>query len=81
MGFFKNSSLDDITNPRLLALKQKTLPWSFTAVHQPGRDNKFPDAASRFPSSTDVDDTDASLSEILCNILGDDSDDETDELA
>ena len=50
LGLFKNSSLDDITNPRLFSLKQKTLLWNFTMTHLPGKDNRFPDATSRFPS-------------------------------
>ena len=79
LGFFTNTSLDDIANPRLFALKQKTLPWTFKTFHSPGEDNKFPDAASRFPSSMS-EDAIAPLSEVLCNILMDAFDDESDEL-
>ena len=42
--------LTEITNRRLLNLKEKTLPYSFTIIHVPGRHNKGPDAASRYPS-------------------------------
>ena len=45
--------MDQITNSRLFSFKQKTLPWSFKIIHLPGKDNKFPDAASRFPSSVE----------------------------
>ena len=80
LGLFKNSSLEDITNPRLFALKQRTLPWNFMVTHVPGRDNKFPDATSRFPSTLE-DVADPPISEVLCNILGEDSDeDDVDEL-
>ena len=51
LGVFRSTSPDQITNARLFSLKQKTLPWSFEIVHVKGKDNKFPDAASRFPSS------------------------------
>ena len=44
-------------------------------THVPGRDNKFPDATSRFPST--LDDIEYTLiSEVLCNILGEDSDED-----
>ena len=42
-------SLTDITNRRLLNLKEKTLPYSFTMQHISGAKNKGPDA-SRYPS-------------------------------
>ena len=55
LGILSSSTpMDQIPNPRLFSLKQRTLPWSFKIEHLPGKDNKFPDAASRFPSpSTD----------------------------
>ena len=43
-------SLTDITNRRLLNLKEKTLGYRFTVVHVPGRKNLGPDAASRHPT-------------------------------
>ena len=82
LGFFQNTSLDDIANPRLFSLKQRTLPWTFTTLHRPGKDNKFSDAASRFPSSSTSEDKDAitPFSEILCNISALEVDEPLDEL-
>ncbi len=42
--------LTDITNRRLLNLKEKTLPYNFTMQHISGAKNKGPDAVSRYPS-------------------------------
>ena len=42
-------SLNDITNRRLLNLKEKTLAYSFTIQHVSGAKNKGPDAVSRYP--------------------------------
>ena len=42
-------ALTDITNRRLLNLKEKTLPYNFTMVHISGAKNKGPDAVSRYP--------------------------------
>ena len=47
-----------------LIVKQRTLSWSFEIVHVPGKDNKFPDAASRFPSSWDDDNEEMHLSSL-----------------
>ena len=47
-----NRKLEDIENPRLLSLKEKTLSFRFTMRYVPGAKNKIPDATSRFP--TDV---------------------------
>ena len=43
-------SLTEITNRRLLNLKEKTLPYNFTIQHISGAKNKGPDAVSRYPS-------------------------------
>ena len=40
-------SLTEITNRRLLNLKEKTLPYNFTIQHISGAKNKGPDAVSR----------------------------------
>ena len=48
---FGDRNLEDIHNPRLLSLKEKTLMWRFKIVHIPGKVNKIPDATSRYPSS------------------------------
>ena len=45
-------SLNDITNRRLLNLKEKTLPYNFTIMHVTGAKNKGPDALSRYPPQT-----------------------------
>ena len=42
-------SLTDISNRRLLNLKEKTLPYSFSIQHISGAKNKAPDAVSRYP--------------------------------
>ena len=46
---FNDRSLTDISNRRLLNLKEKTLPYSFTIQHISGAKNKGPDAMSRYP--------------------------------
>ena len=46
---FGNRTLDEIANPRLFRLKQKTLLWRFTVVHMPGKGNYGADAMSRNP--------------------------------
>ena len=42
--------LEDIGNPRLLNLKEKTLPFRFKIIHVPGKMHKAPDATSRYPT-------------------------------
>lgn len=42
--------LEDIDNPRLLSMKEKTLLYRFTMKYIPGKKNHIPDAASRFPT-------------------------------
>ena len=44
-------SLDEIQNPRLLRLKEKTMRWKFRIVHVPGKEHFFADATSRNPVS------------------------------
>ena len=39
-------SLDEIHNPRLLRLKEKTMRWQFRTVHVPGKENFVADARS-----------------------------------
>jgi len=57
---FGDRTLDEIANPRLFRLKQRTLMWRFTVEHQPGKENHFSDATSRKPSSHHDDDDDIS---------------------
>ena len=45
-------TLDEISNSRIFRLKQRTLPWSFTIAHLPGKTNSAADAASRYPSAS-----------------------------
>lgn len=45
-------SLESIENPRLLRIKEKTLPYSFKIIHIPGDTNMAPDATSRYPAKT-----------------------------
>lgn len=46
-----NRKLEDIDNPRLLSMKEKTLPYRFKMRYIAGKSNKVPDATSRFPTS------------------------------
>ena len=45
-----NKGLQDIDNPRLENLKEKTLRYRFRCVHVPGRDHTGADFTSRYPS-------------------------------
>ena len=49
-------TLDEISNTRLLKLKQRTLPWRFIIRHLPGKSNHFANATSRSPVSNPEDD-------------------------
>ena len=62
-GILNDRSLDSIENPRLLKLKEKTLPFDYTIVYVPGTSDaiKVADALSRNPTddgSHDGDTTD-----------------------
>ena len=46
---FGDRRLDEIFNPRLARMKQKTLCWYFEIEYQPGTTNHFADATSRRP--------------------------------
>ena len=69
VGLFNDTELDQIDNPRLFSFKQKTLMWNFTVVWRPGKENKFSDATSRNPSSSDDSDDAVTDSEILAGIM------------
>jgi hypothetical protein len=43
-------TLDEISNTRIFRLKQRTLLWSFSIAHLPGKTNFAADATSRNPS-------------------------------
>ena len=44
-----DKALDQIQNPRLRGMKEKTLLYKFTSVHVPGSLHFGPDATSRYP--------------------------------
>jgi len=71
VAIFSDRTLDEITNPRLLSMKQKTLLWRFDIEHKPGKDNLFSDATSRHPVDS-PDDNDSSW--IACLAIHDDDD-------
>ena len=49
LKIFSDRRLDEIENPRLLRLKEKTLIYKFKIMHVPGRKHAGPDALSRHP--------------------------------
>lgn len=66
--------LDEISNPRLFRLKQRTLMWRFDIVHMPGKGNFFADATSRNPiNNANEDDIEITSSESLSSIRCSDS--------
>ena len=71
---FGDRALDQIDNPRLFSLKQITLPWRFTVVHRPGKENCFSDATSRNPVDSE-DEEEISNAEILAGIMVDELND------
>ena len=44
-------NLEDIKNPRVRAMKDKTLMYKFDVMHVPGPKNKGPDSMSRYPGT------------------------------
>ena len=48
---FGDRRLDEIDNPRLFRMKQRTLRWRFDIEYQRGDSNPFADAMSRHPNS------------------------------
>ena len=50
LGIFGEHPLDDISNPRLRNLKEKTLRYHFKLLHIPGAKNKASDCLSRTPT-------------------------------
>ena len=54
LKIFGDRSLDQVSNPRLRNLKEKTLRYSFKMVHIPGVKNRASDAISRYPSGDPI---------------------------
>ena len=50
----ESKNLEDISNPRLLRLKEKTYGWRFKSMHIPGRKLGGPDALSRHTAEPDA---------------------------
>ena len=50
LGILGNKNLDEVENPRLQRLKEKTLRFNFKIIHVPGVKNKAADATSRHPT-------------------------------
>ena len=48
---FGDRRLDEIDNPRLFRMKQRTLRWRFDIAYRRGASNPFADAMSRHPNS------------------------------
>jgi len=51
LKIFRDRSLEDIPNPRLRNLKEKTLRYRFNIIHIPGARNRTADAVSRHPTA------------------------------
>lgn len=49
LRILNNRSLEQITNPRLLDFKERTLMYDFKIIYVPGNIHAAPDAASRYP--------------------------------
>jgi len=73
---FGDRTLDEIANPRLFQLKQRSLLWRFKIQHKPGKLHLALDAMSRHPVETiyeTEDEVEISASEILAGICLPDS--------
>ena len=72
--------LDEIVNPRLFRIKQRTLMWQFQIEYQPGKTNNVADAISRRPNkfaetaSIDMQGEGDAIEEILVAGVGNDLD-------
>ena len=49
LGTFSDRGLEEVENPRLRKLKEKTMMYDFTMLHVPARKHAGPDALSRNP--------------------------------
>ena len=52
---FSDKALEDIKNPRLFSLKERSLMYKFNIKHLPGKLNAAPDCTSRYPSTPKLD--------------------------
>ena len=71
MKLFGDRTLDEIANPCLFRLKQRSLLWRFKILHRPGKLHIAPDAMSRHPSETinkTKNEVEVSASKILAGI-------------
>ena len=72
LKIFNDRSLDNIPNPRLLNLKEKSLRFQFRIIHIPGVRNFAADAVSRHPVGEaiplDLPDDSAAVHDILASI-------------
>ena len=57
-SILSDKALDEITNPRIFSLKQRTLPWRFKILHIPGKMIPASDATSRKPAVRNYDEDD-----------------------
>ena len=69
LGILNNKSLEEIENPRLQRLKEKTLRFNFSLVHVPGRLHKTADATSRQPVSEADNDVEVMLAGVADSSL------------
>ena len=65
---FSDQSLENIKNPRLFSLKEKSLMYRFRIKHVAGKTNTGPDAASHYPSPNNASSSMAQSS-ILTEVL------------
>ena len=56
--------LNQITNPRIFRLKQRTLPWCFDMAYLPGNTNSAADAVSRHPTQKCEQDTEYKTADV-----------------
>ena len=49
MKLFSDRDLKDISNPRLLRLKEQTLPYRYVIRFKPGKENILVDTRSCYP--------------------------------
>jgi len=61
VAIFGDKDLNQISNPRIFRLKQRTLQWFFQMVYLPGKTNSAADAVSRHPSPSGVQTVDVSV--------------------